>query len=115
MELEKIVPAALTAQILTTGFVGTDAAALGRSQSEEAAGGLWTQCAAASESLMEEGVTEPEPQAVELTGMPPGTPSEVNGDLPGNPYLRDGAGVMESPVREPAVLQYPAEYSQQYG
>ncbi|KAK1899473.1 Mating-type-like protein ALPHA2 silenced copy at MTL3, partial [Dissostichus eleginoides] len=64
---------------------------------------------------MEEGVTEPEPQAVELTGMPPGTPSEVNGDLPGNPYLRDGAGVMESPVREPAVLQYPAEYSQQYG
>ncbi|KAI4815513.1 hypothetical protein KUCAC02_005655, partial [Chaenocephalus aceratus] len=55
VELEKIVPAALTAQILTTGFVGTDAAALGRSQSEEAAGGLWTQCAAASESLMEEG------------------------------------------------------------
>lgn len=68
---------------------------------------------------MEEEVTEPDPQTVEPTGLlPPGTPSEVNGDLPGNPYLRDGAvDVMESPVREPVVLQYPAEYnhSHQYG
>ncbi|XP_045928803.1 calcium-binding protein 8-like [Micropterus dolomieu] len=69
---------------------------------------------------MEEEVTEPDPQTVELTGMPlpPGTHSEVNGDLPGNPYLRDEMeDVMESPAREPVVLQYPAEYSQshQYG
>lgn len=75
---------------------------------------------------MEEEVTEPDPQTVEPTGMPPpppllpGTHSEVNGDLPGNPYLRDGAvvvDVMESPAREPVVLQDPAEYSQshQYG
>lgn len=74
---------------------------------------------AASKSLMEEEVTEPDPQIVEPTGMaPPGTHSEVNGDLPGNPYLRDGMlDVMESPVREPVVLQDPAEYSQshQYG
>lgn len=82
---------------------------------------------AASKSLMEEEVTEPDPQTVEPTGMPPppppplpGTHSEVNGDLPGNPYLRDGAvvvDVMESPAREPVVLQDPAEYSQshQYG
>lgn len=69
---------------------------------------------------MEEEVTEPDPQAVEPAGTPPppGTHSEVNGDLPGNPYLRDGAAdVMESPAREPVVLQYPAEYSEshQYG
>ncbi|KAG7217589.1 hypothetical protein INR49_021275, partial [Caranx melampygus] len=75
---------------------------------------------------MEEEVTEPDPQTaesspqtVEPSGMlPPGTHSEVNGDLPGNPYLRDGTvDVMESPVREPVVLQYPAEYnhSHQYG
>jgi len=57
---------------------------------------------------MEEEVTEPDPQAVEPLGMPQ---SEVNGDLPGNPYLRDGTvDVMESPVREPVVLQYPTEY-----
>lgn len=84
-------------------------------KSAAAAGGI-----AASESLMEEEVTEPDPQTVELTGMPlpPGTHSEVNGDLPGNPYLRDEMeDVMESPAREPVVLQYPAEYSQshQYG
>ena len=65
---------------------------------------------------MEEEVTEPDPQAAEPSGvLPPpplpGTHSEVNGDLPGNPYLRDGAAdVTESPVREPVVLQYPAEY-----
>ncbi len=83
-------------------------------QSAAAAGGT-----AASKSLMEEEVTEPDPQTVEPTGMPPpGTHSEVNGDLPGNPYLRDGmVDVMESPAREAVVLQYPAEYSQsdQYG
>lgn len=92
-----------------------------RQSAAAAAGGT-----AASKSLMEEEVTEPDPQTVEPTGMPPpppplpGTHSEVNGDLPGNPYLRDGAvvvDVMESPAREPVVLQDPAEYSQshQYG
>ncbi|XP_035478447.1 calcium-binding protein 8 isoform X1 [Scophthalmus maximus] len=63
---------------------------------------------------MEEEVTEPDPQTAEPSGAPPppGTHSEVNGDLPGNPYLRDGTDdVMESPVREPVVLQYPAEYN----
>ncbi|KAM6988530.1 calcium-binding protein 8 isoform 1-T1 [Tautogolabrus adspersus] len=68
---------------------------------------------------MEEEVTEPDPQMVEPTGIqPPGMHFEVNGDLPGNPCLRDGTEeVMESPTREPDVLQYPAEYSQshQYG
>ncbi|KAM7398917.1 hypothetical protein PAMP_018221 [Pampus punctatissimus] len=68
---------------------------------------------------MEEEVTEPDAQTVEPAGvLPPGTPSEVNGDLPGNPYLRDGTvDIMESPVREAVVLQYPAEYnhSHQYG
>ncbi|KAM3616904.1 uncharacterized protein V6R79_025787 [Siganus canaliculatus] len=64
---------------------------------------------------MEEEVTEPDPQTAEPTGMlPSGTHSEVNGDLPGNPYLRDGVlllDVMESPAREADVLQDPAEYS----
>lgn len=65
---------------------------------------------------MEEEVTEPEPRAADPTGEPPGTHSEVNGDLPGNPYLRDGTeDVTESPVREPVVLQDPAEYSHQCG
>ncbi|KAF3693306.1 Calcium-binding protein 8 [Channa argus] len=83
-------------------------------QSAAAAGGT-----TASKSLMEEEVTEPDPQAVELTSTPPvGTHSEVNGDLPGNPYLSAGTvDVMESPAREPVVLQYPAEYtpSHHYG
>ncbi|KAM6932939.1 E3 ubiquitin-protein ligase TRIM21-like [Xenentodon cancila] len=74
------------------------------------------QCAAggASEKLMEEEVTEPDTRALEPPGMlRPGTHSEVNGDLPGNPYLRDGAvDEMESPAREPEVLQYPAECNQ---
>ncbi|KAM9853703.1 calcium-binding protein 8-like [Aulostomus maculatus] len=58
---------------------------------------------------MEEEVAEPDAQTAEPTGsLPLGT--EVNGDLPGNPYLRDGTlDVMESPVREPVVLQYPAQ------
>ncbi|XP_053279071.1 calcium-binding protein 8 [Pleuronectes platessa] len=61
---------------------------------------------------MEEEVTEPDPQALEHAAPPPGTHSEVNGDLPGNPCLRDGSeDVMESPVREPVVLQYPAQYT----
>lgn len=68
---------------------------------------------------MEEEVTEPDPQTVEPSGMPPPPPppppethSEVNGDLPGNPYLRDGTvDVMESPAREPVVLQYSPQYS----
>ncbi|TNN56555.1 Calcium-binding protein 8 [Liparis tanakae] len=65
---------------------------------------------------MEEEVTEPEPRAADPTGGSPGTHSEVNGDLPGNPYLRDGTeDVTESPVREPVVLQDPAEYSHQCG
>lgn len=39
-----VVPAALTAQILNNGFLGTDAAALGQAQTVEAVGlcGLWT-------------------------------------------------------------------------
>lgn len=88
-----------------------------RQSAAAAAGGT-----AASKSLMEEEVTEPDPQTAEPSGMPPlpppGRHSEVNGDLPGTPYLRDGTvDVMESPVREPVVLQYPAEYnhSHQYG
>ncbi|XP_068441798.1 calcium-binding protein 8 isoform X1 [Clinocottus analis] len=73
---------------------------------------------------MEEEVTEPDPRAADPTGGPsppppppsPGTHSEVNGDLPGNPYLRDGTeDVVESPVREPVVLQDPAGYSLQCG
>lgn len=74
---------------------------------------------AASKSLMEEEVTEPDLQTVEPTGMlAPQTQSEVNGDLPGNPYLRDReVDLIESPAREPVVLQDSAEYSQshQYG
>ena len=111
-----VVPAALAAQILNKGLVGTDAAALGPAQTVEAArlSGAWAGSLlleAASASLMEEEVTEPGPQAPEPAGPPPGTHSEVNGDLPGNPCLRDGTeDVMESPVREPVVLQYPAEY-----
>lgn len=86
-------------------------------QSAAAAAAVGT---AASKRVMEEEVTEPDPQTVEpATGKPPpsppGTHSEVNGDLPGNPYLRDGTeDVMESPAREPVVLQYPAEYSQSH-
>ncbi|KAK5601153.1 hypothetical protein CRENBAI_003541, partial [Crenichthys baileyi] len=54
---------------------------------------------------MDEEVTEPDPQ----TDMPQ---SEINGDLPGNPYLRDGTlDVVESPAREPLELQYPSEYN----
>lgn len=80
-------------------------------ESTAAAGGT-----AASKRLMEEEVTEPDPQTVEPTGMlPPGTHSEVNGDLPGNPYLRDGVvDMMESPAREPVVLQDSAEHSQSH-
>lgn len=64
--------------------------------------------------LMEEEVTEPDPQMVEPSSMPsPETHAEVNGDLPGNPYLRDDGtvDVVESPAREPVVLQYPTEYN----
>lgn len=111
---------------INNGFLGTDAAALGQAQTVEAAGlsGLWTGSlplllggTAASNCLMEAEVIEPDPQAMELMGMtPPGTHSEVNGDLPGTPYLRDGmVDVMESPASEPVVLQYPAEYSHEYG
>lgn len=103
---------------INSGSLGTDAAALGRVQTVEAAGFQRSEdarCAAggASKRLMEEEVTEPDPQTQEPPGMPlpPGTHSEVNGDLPGNPYLRDGTvDVMESPAREPVVLQYPTEY-----
>lgn len=57
---------------------------------------------------MEEEVTEPDPQTAEPSGM---LRSEVNGDLPGNPCLREGTvDVMESPTREPVVLQFPTEY-----
>lgn len=70
-----------------------------------------------SKSLMEEEVTEPDPQASVPAGMPPpvGAHAEVNGDLPGNPYLRDVVvvDVTASPVREPIVLQDAGEYSQQ--
>lgn len=65
---------------------------------------------------MEEEVTEAGPPTAEPSGSPPppGTTSEVNGDLPGNPYLSDRTvDVMESPVREPVVLQY--DPSRQYG
>lgn len=77
-------------------------------QSAAAAGGT-----AASKSLMEEEVTEPDLQTVEPTGiLLPGTCSEVNGALPGNPYLRDGLlDVMENPTREPVVLHDSAEYN----
>lgn len=69
---------------------------------------------AASKNPMEEEVTEPDPRTVEPAGvLRPGTRSEVNGDLPGSPYLRDGVvDMMESPAREPVVLQNSAEYSQ---
>lgn len=105
-----VVPAALTAHISPTGGVlETDAAALGPAQSVEAAG---RSAASGTRDLMEEGVTQPRPR----TPMEPAaTPShsEVNGDLPGNPYLTDGTPdeVMESPEREPDVLlQYPDQY-----
>lgn len=77
-------------------------------QSAASAGGT-----AASKSLMEEEVREPDRQTAEPTGMLlPGTRSEVNGALPGNPYLSDGlVDVKESPTREPVVLQDSAEYS----
>lgn len=88
-------------------------------QSASAAAAVAAGGTTAFKILMEEEVTEPSPQAVELTDVPPlWTNSEVNGDLPGNPYLRDGTvEVMESPERQPAALQYPAEYnhSHQYG
>lgn len=62
---------------------------------------------------MEEEVTEPDPHTLESSSIylaPLGTHSEVNGDLPGNPNPRDGTlDVMESPVREPVVLQHPAQ------
>lgn len=65
---------------------------------------------------MEEEVTDPDAQTVDPTGMPtPRTWAEINGDLPGNPYLRDViVEVMDSPAREPDVLQCPAEYSQSH-
>lgn len=51
----------------------------------------------------EEEVSEPQ------TGAPH---PEVNGDLPGNPYLRDGAlDAAGSPAREPAPPQCPPEFS----
>lgn len=64
---------------------------------------------------MEEEVTEPDPRTV--APLPsPGTHSEVNGDLPGNPYLRDGTeDAMESPATEPLVLQDPAAYTHHCG
>lgn len=71
---------------------------------------------AASKGLMEEEVTEPDPQPTSM--LPLVIHSEVNGDLPGNPYLRDGeVDMKESPTREPVMLQDSAEYSQthQYG
>lgn len=77
-------------------------------QSTTAAGGT-----AASESVMEEEVTEPDPQPTST--IPPGLHSEVNGDLPGHPYLREGLlDMMESPEREPAVLRDSAEYGQSH-
>ena len=86
-------------------------------QSAAAAAAAAGGTAASKTPVMEEEVTEPDPQTVEPSGsQPPGTHSEVNGDLPGNPYLRDGTeDIMESPAREPDVLQYPAEYSPQCG
>lgn len=75
-------------------------------QSTTAAGGT-----AASESVMEEEVTEPDPQPTSM--IPPGLHSEVNGDLPGHPYLREGLlDMVEGPEREPAVLRDSAEYGQ---
>lgn len=73
---------------------------------------------------MEEELTEPELHTMEHKAVPSpstvptGTHSEVNGDLPGNPYLMDGVlDVMDSPEREPVGLQYPGEYnhSHQFG
>ncbi|XP_072308703.1 calcium-binding protein 8 isoform X2 [Eucyclogobius newberryi] len=60
---------------------------------------------------MEEELTEAEHLTMEST-VPPttGTYPEVNGDLPGHPYLLDG--VMESPERE---IQYPKEYDDSVG
>ncbi|KAM8905234.1 calcium-binding protein 8 isoform 1-T1 [Spinachia spinachia] len=60
---------------------------------------------AASESLMEEEVTEPDPRTVAPLSSP-GTHSEVNGDLPGNP---------REDVMEPLVLQDPAAYTHHCG
>lgn len=63
---------------------------------------------------MEEEVTEADPQP---TGMipSPGLHSEVNGDLPGHPYLREGLlDMMESPEREPVALRDSAEYGQSH-
>lgn len=57
---------------------------------------------------MEEEVTEPGPQALELTALQ-GTRYEANGDLPGNPRLRDGTEDATSPAGEPAVLQCPSQ------
>lgn len=75
-------------------------------QSTTAAGGM-----AASESVMEEEVTEPDPQPTSM--ILPGLHSEVNGDLPGHPYLREGLlDMVESPEREPVVLRDSAEYGQ---
>ncbi|KAJ0021930.1 hypothetical protein NQD34_009420 [Periophthalmus magnuspinnatus] len=61
---------------------------------------------------MEEELTEAEHPNMEGTTVPPktGTYPEVNGDLPGHPYLLDG--IMESPERE---LQYPEEYNESLG
>lgn len=123
-------PAALTAQILTTGFCGSRCRCSGTSpncggspsswlvdRQSAAAAAAATGGTATSKSLMEEEVTEPDPQASAPAGMPPpaGTHAEVNGDLPGNPYLRDVVvvDVTASPAREPIVLQDAAEYSQQ--
>lgn len=71
---------------------------------------------AASKGLMEEEVTEPDSQPTSM--LPLVIHSEVNGDLPGNPYLMDGeVDLKESPTREHVMLQDSAEYSQshQYG
>lgn len=79
-----------------------------QSTTAAAAGG-----AAASESVMEEEVTEPDPQP--SSPIPPGLHSEVNGDLPGHPYLRQGLlEMMESPERDPAALRDSAEYGQSH-
>lgn len=65
---------------------------------------------------MEEEVTEPDllggGEAGRGAGAEAGrvTRTEVNGDLPGTPCLRE---VMECPM-EPVVLQYPTEHNQ-YG
>lgn len=69
---------------------------------------------AASEALMEEEVTEADPQPTSMIPSP-GLHSEVNGDLPGHPYLREGLlDMMESPEREPEALRDSAEYGQSH-